>query len=147
MVELLLILLKRYSLWGKILPRDHIFASFIGLGIIIRPTIYRWKISGPVSMDMFHRSGPFQGVGSPWVLRSPLSVEYRVDKVVKEYQLHRSSDDSKHRDQYVDIGKVIKIWESCVVIITSGKTGHSHEVHREEDSVGTNDGYPKVDKP
>ncbi len=67
-----------------------------------------------------------------------------MDKVVKEYQLYQRSNDCKNSDQNIDLYKIIKIWESSVVIITTWQSCHSHKVHREEYSVGTNNCNPEV---
>src|SRR3546814_10309533 len=50
------------------------------LAVIIRPTINRGYLPRPVAMDMLHRCGPLQRVGTPRVLRSHLAKPHVIGR-------------------------------------------------------------------
>src|SRR5690554_1410037 len=71
------------------------------LRIIVRPSVYRWNFSRPVTMTGFYRSGPFQRIRSPWIMVSLSSPIHAIEEVEEENELCKESDNSRYRHKHV----------------------------------------------
>src|SRR5690606_12128623 len=134
-----------HGLGNKVLSGQNVFPILIGLAVIVGPTRYFGYGTGPVAVEMLQGGGPFQGIGLPWVLGTPFSIEDTDHKVIGKNQLGSRRNQGKNGHQHVDVGQFVKEWKGRVFIIPPGHAGHAHKVHGEENSIGTHRRDPEMD--
>src|SRR3546814_119156 len=105
------------------------------LAVIIRPTINRGYLPRPVAMDMLHRCGPLQRVGTPRVLRSHLAKPHGGKEIPQESNLPQPGNDCRPGDEYVYRHPFFHEWEFGKGVIPTWHAIDSHEVHGEKHKI------------
>src|SRR5438105_3577867 len=102
------------------------------------------NFSRPVSVQMFNRSCPLNGIRLPRILRRFLSAEHAIKEVECENKLCETSEYCKCRYNYVDVDCRIETIPRCVCIITAWRTCKPDEVHRKKCSVDSDNRQPEM---
>src|SRR5690606_16189447 len=67
-----------------------------------------------------------------------------MEEVIQKHDLYGNCNDCKNGHYNVDVGQIVKVWKCGIGIISTWQAGHAHKVHREENPVGTDTGYPEM---
>src|SRR5690554_3620873 len=124
--------------------RDKVL-MMTGLTIIVWPTVNNRQFAWPVTMNMFNRSSPLQGVRFPWILRSFLTVTHGIEEVPNECELRNTCNNRRPSHQFVYRNPFLHERELRKGIISSRNTVNSHKVHREEHQISSYKGYPEME--
>src|SRR5690606_22621406 len=113
--------------------------------VIIWPTIHRRYLPRPVAMDMLHRCGPFQRVGTPRVLRRHFAEPHGYKEIPQESNLPQTGNDGRPGDEYVDRHPLFHERELGKGIVPTRHAVDSHEVHGEEHEICAHKREPEME--
>ena len=112
--------------------------------VIVRPAVHFGNSSGPIAVNMFDWSSPFQRIGFPRILNRFVSAPNTVEEIENENQLSYRAQNGEHANHGIHIHKFIEQGESRVRIISSRNTRQAEEVHREENAIHGRNRHPEM---